>query len=116
MIFAFGMKVLGWFGISKDLAKRFAWAPPLIIAALLVWLAMTIAANWFTQALDTAEEAGATKAVVTGHATTLNQLEDANNAEQDLHRAGERDAGRYADCLRDSRDRTRCERFNPGAE
>ena len=116
MIFAFGMKVLGWFGVGRELAKRFAWVPPLIIAALLVLLAMAIAANWFKQALDTAEDAGATKAVVTGHTTTLNQLEDANNAEQDLRRAGERDAGRYADCLRDSREPARCERFNPGAE
>lgn len=116
MIFAFGMKVLLALGLGDKLARRFAWLPALIIAALLVWLVMAVLANWFAQAIDTAEDAGATKAVVAGQTQTLEQLEDANNAEQDLRRAGERDAGRYADCLRDSRERARCERFNPRAD
>lgn len=116
MIFAFGTKVLGLFGLGDAIAKRFAWVPPLLIAGLAVWLIMSIAANWFEQALDTAKDAGAAGAVATGHVETLEQLEDANNAEQDLRSAGERDAGRYAGCLRDSRDKARCERFNPHAE
>ena len=116
MIFAFGMKVLTALGVGRAWAKRLGWLPPLIIAALLVWLVMSIAANWFSQAIETAKDAGASEAVVAGQTETLNQLEDANNAEQDLRRAGERDAGRYADCLRDSRERARCERFIPAAD
>lgn len=116
MIFAFGMKVLTGFGMGREWAKRLGWLPPLIIAGLLVWLVIAIAANWFEQALDTAKDAGAIEAVVAGQTETLNQLEDANNAEQDLRRANERDPRRYADCLQDSRARTRCERFNPAGE
>lgn len=116
MIFAFGMKLLTGFGVGREWAKRLGWLPPLIIAGLLVWLVMAILANWFQQTIDTAKDAGAIEAVVAGQSETLNQLEDANNAEQDLRRADERDAVRYANCLRDSRERARCERFNPAAE
>ena len=116
MIFAFGMKVLGMFGVSREIAKRFGWAPPLIIAALLVFMVMRIAAGWFQQTIDTAKEAGASEAVIAGQTSTLDQLGDANNAEQDLRSSGERDPRRYADCLRDSRDKGRCGRFNPAGE
>lgn len=113
MLWAFGMKVLGWFGVGDSIARRFAWVPPLIVAALLLWLAFSIATSWFEEAIDTAKEAGAAEAVSAGHEQTLDQLEDANNAEEDLRRADERDARRYADCLLDSRDKAACERFNP---
>jgi DNA integrity scanning protein DisA with diadenylate cyclase activity len=116
MIFAFGAKLLLGLGLKGELAKRFAWAPPLIIAALLVFLIMRIAANWFEQAIDTAKDAGAVEAVVAGQTETLNQLEDANNAEQDLRSADERNSRRFADCLRDSREKGRCERYNPAGK
>ncbi len=115
MIFALGTKLLLALGVGDKLAKRFAWAPALILAALMVFLVMRIAANWFGQALDTAAEAGATGAVVAGQNQTLDQLGDANNAEQDIRRAPERDARLYAGCLLDARPGTedRCERYNP---
>ena len=66
MIFALGTKLLLALGVGDKLAKRFAWAPALILAALLVFLVMRIAANWFGQALDTAAEAGATAVIQPG--------------------------------------------------
>lgn len=116
MIFAFGMRLLLAFGIGDKLAKRFAWLPPLIFAGLAIWAVMSIASNWFEQALDTARESGQAEAVAAGHEQTLDQLGDANNAEADLRTSGERSAARYSECLLDSRDKQACERFNPAAD
>lgn len=113
MAIAFGMKVLGWFGAGDAIARRFAWVPLVIIPVLLAGLIYWIATSWFDSALDTATNAGATAAVVAGQNQTLDQLKDANDAEDTLRADGERSARRYADCLLDSREKQACERYNP---
>jgi hypothetical protein len=60
-----------------------------------------------------AAEAGGTAAVAAGQQQTLEQLKDANNAQQDLRHAGERSADRYDQCLLDSDRPAACERYKP---
>ena len=105
--------VTGWFG---SLAPR-GWliiggAVALIIAGV---VAFKVLDNNGKRTVAVAREAGAVGAVATGQAQTLDQLKDANDAEQDLRAHGERSAARYAQCLQDSRRREACERYNPDA-
>jgi hypothetical protein len=86
-------------------------------------LALIIAGNFAFKVLDNsgkrtvavAKDAGATAAVASGQAQTLDQLKDANDAEQDLRSSGERSDARYTQCLQDSRRREACERYNRDA-
>lgn len=100
MIFGFGVRMLSLLGLDEKLAKRFGWVPAIVLAGLLVMLVMRIAAGWFSDALDTAEEAGATKAVVAGQQTTIGQVKDAKNAADEIRN----DVGfaRYCQCLQDA--------------
>jgi len=88
---------------------RIGW---LIIIACIAALLFFLARGMFDSALDTAADGGETRAVVAGQAQTLDQLGDANVAEQDLRSGGERSAARYDACMRDSRSK-RCERYRP---
>ena len=91
------------------------WIWIAIVSALIaaIWAVVAIADRRHENALQTAAKGGAAASVVAGQAQTFNQLGDANHAEQDLRSSGERSAQRHADCLRDSRDRTACERYRP---
>lgn len=60
-----------------------------------------------------AAEAGGAVAVAAGQQQTLEQLKDANNAQQDLRSAGERSADRYDQCLLDSERPAACQRYKP---
>jgi hypothetical protein len=82
----------------------------LIIAGI---VAFKVLDNAGKRTVAVARDAGATAAVATGQAQTLDQLKDANDAEQDLRASGERSATRYAQCLRDSRRPASCERYRP---
>ena len=113
MILSLGATILGKFGLGASLAKRFAWVPLVIAALLVLAFIYWIATSWFDTAIDTAKDAGTTEAVVAGQNQTLDQLGDANVAEQNLRTGGERSAERYAGCLLDSRNKDRCERYNP---
>jgi hypothetical protein len=103
-------------GLAAKLAPWVAGAALVAIIGLLAALLMAIADRWHENTIAVATEAGATGAVVAGQAQTLDQLGDANHAEQNLRSSGERDPKRYAGCLLDSRDKARCERFNPAGE
>lgn len=113
MLLSLGMKILGGLGFGDQIAKRFAWVPLALIGALAMWLIYLVATAWFDAALDEARDAGATSAIVAGQGQTLDQLGDANEAEQDLRAGGERSAARYQQCLLDSRNKPGCERYNP---
>ncbi len=90
----------------------------LVIGALALLIAgvaavVRIANNRDERLIETAEQAGASKATVDGHNRTLDQLGDANHAERELEADGERSAARHAECLRDSRRKPACERYRP---
>lgn len=97
----------GWRGI-----QRWKWIAGIFALALAAVLFVKIATNWFDSALDVAEHKGAADAIIRGQNQTLDQLGDANEAEQTI-RSSERSAERYAGCLRDARDTSQCERYNP---
>ena len=86
----------------------------LLIAA--VTAAVLMSDNRDERLIETARDSGAAEAVITGQTTTLDQLGDANNAEQDLRAGGERSAARHAECLRNSRRPAACERYRPIAQ
>lgn len=117
MILAAMVRVLAGLGLSDAMSRKLApWAAGgafLVILGLLAWLAVTIADRWHENTIAVATDAGAAAAVVAGQAQTLDQLGDANDAEQTLRSAGERDALRYSHCLLDARDKAACERFKP---
>lgn len=93
--------------------KNWVWI--LIVGAAIagIWTFVAIADRRHENALEVAKAAGATGAVVAGQAQTLDQLGDANNAEQDLRQSGERSAARFDQCLLDNRDKRTCERYSP---
>ena len=103
--------------IPRVLGKTFAGLEVKIWLAIAVFLAgvafvvIQVADNAVEDTLDTAKDAGAAEAVIEEKNQTLDQLGDANDAEQDLR--GERNADRYSQCLSDSRDKSRCERYRP---
>lgn len=95
----FGLARGAWVGIA---------AAALIAAAL--WLNAREAADDRQN-----REIGAQSAVIAGQRQTLDQLGDANDAEANLRAGGERSADRYNECLRNSRNKPACERYNPNA-
>lgn len=106
------MKALRWLASLTPLGRTvLIGAVVAVIAA--IGIIIEVADRRDRNALDVATDAGAAAAVVAGQAQTLDQLGDANDAEQDLRSAGERDALRYSHCLLDSRDKASCERFKP---
>ena len=64
-------------------------------------------------ATELGRNAGEADAVIAGQNQTLDQLGDANHAEQDLRTSGDRSQRRYDGCLRDSDRRAACERYKP---
>jgi len=93
--------------------KNWIWIAIVGAVIAAIWTFVAIADRRHENALEVAKDAGATGAVVAGQAQTLDQLGDANNAEQDLRSSGERSAARFDQCLLDNRDKRTCERFRP---
>lgn len=103
-------EILGMLGAKGLLGlQRWIWIAVVIAAILIV---IQIADAWHQNSLDMAEDAGATKAVVAGQNQTLDQLKDANDAEQEI-RNGDRSRVAYDECLRNNRNKPACERYNP---
>lgn len=98
----------GWRGISN-----WIWIAIVGAAVAAILTVVAIADRRHENALEVAKHAGAIGAVVAGQAQTLDQLGDANNAEQNLRNAGERSAARFDQCLLDNRDKRTCERYRP---
>lgn len=94
------------------------WIAIGVVALLIagVTAAVLISDNREERLVETAKDSGAAEAVITGQTTTLDQLGDANDAEQDLRSGGERSAARHAECLRNSRRPAACERYRPIAQ
>jgi uncharacterized membrane protein YccC len=78
-----------------------------------IWTFVAVADRRHENALEVAAEGGATAATNKGLAQTLDQLGDANNAEDNLRSSGERSAARFDQCLLDNRDKRTCERYRP---
>ena len=109
------MTSLGTFLAAAGFKGLKNWIWIAIVGAVIaaIWTFVAIADRRHENALEVAKDAGATGAVVAGQAQTLDQLGDANNAEQDLRSSGERSAARFDQCLLDNRDKRTCERFRP---
>ena len=86
-------------------------AVTLLVSA--VTAVVLIADNRDKRMIETAEQGGATKAVVEGQDRILQQVERANDAESEVDRSD--DAARYERCLRNATPATRanCQRFVP---
>lgn len=74
---------------------------------------ITITDNRDKRMVETAKDAGGNAAVIKGQRDVLRQVEQANEAENEIVRSG--DAGRYERCLRDATPSSRagCDRFRP---
>lgn len=82
----------------------------LVIAAITA--VVLIADNRDKRMIETAQDSGKSEAVIEGQNQTLDQLKEANDAEREVNRR-ERNAARFDQCLQDSRDAARCERYRP---
>ena len=99
----------GLFGLA-----RWGWIVIALVGALLIaWAIIGTYDNTLDDARENGREAGAACTVIAGQNQTLDQLKDANDAEQDLRSAGDRDARRYEQCLLDNRRKAACERYRP---
>lgn len=106
--------MIAWLA-TKGIAGLARWAWLLIVAAIV--LGAVLLARSAEKADDRQnQQIGAQGAVVAGQAQTLEQAGDAQRAEQELEAAGERSSVRYADCLRNARTKSRCERYNPNSQ
>jgi flagellar biosynthesis/type III secretory pathway M-ring protein FliF/YscJ len=112
------MSAIGAFLAAAGFRGIANWIWIALVAALVaaIWAFVAIADRRHENALETAAAGGATGAVVAGQTQTLDQLGDANNAQQDLRERGERSAARHDQCLRDARDPAGCERYRPLAQ
>jgi hypothetical protein len=101
----------GWRGLAN-------WIWIAIVSAIVaaIWTFVAIADRRHENALEIAAQGGAAAAVSAGQTQTLDQLGDANNAEQELREHGERSAARFDQCLLDNRDKSTCERYRPAAQ
>lgn len=106
--------LLLWLGAAgfKGL-KNWIWIAIVGSAIAAIWTFVAIADRRHENALDVAAESGAVSAAAKGLTQTLDQLGDANNAEQNLRSSGERSAARFDQCLLDARDPSTCERYRP---
>lgn len=93
--------------------KNWIWIAIVAAAIAAIWAAAAIADRRHENALETAAAAGAAGAVRAGHEQTLDQLEDANNAEQDLRELGPRSQLAHDECLRNNRNRAACDDLRP---
>lgn len=101
----------GWRGV-----RNWIWIAIVGAAVAAIWTLVAIADRRHQHSLEVAKNAGAIGAIVAGQEQTLDQLGDANNAEQILRSAGERSSARYEQCLLDARDPAGCERYRPLAQ
>ena len=102
----------GLFGLAKG-----AWVAICVAAAALAIGLYVHAEHKKQTEHDTLEQTvGAQGVVVAGQTQTLNQLKDANNAEQTLKSDNGRSAARYNQCLQDSTRPAACERYRPNAD
>ena len=93
---------------------RWGWIVIAVVGfALIVWGIIGTYDNTLDDARETGREAGAAGAVIAGQNQTLDQLKDANDAEQDLRAGGERSDELYAGCMLDSDRPEACERYKP---
>ena len=94
------------------------WIAIGVVALLIagVTTAVLISGNRDDRLIETAQESGAADAVISGQNTTLDQLGDANDVEQEIRTGGERSAARYDDCMRNSRRPASCERYRPATQ
>lgn len=74
---------------------------------------VVISKNRDNKLVETGRQSGASEAITKGHESTLGQLKDANNAEQDIRASGERSDARYLGCLQDSDRPGSCDRYKP---
>lgn len=98
----------GWRGL-----KNWIWIAIIGAAVAAIWTFVAVADRRHENALEVAKDAGAIGAVAAGQAQTLDQLGDANNAEETLRSSGERSAARFDQCLLDAREPAGCERYRP---
>ncbi len=99
----------GLFGLA-----RWGWIVIALVGlGLIAWAIIGTYDNTLDDARETGREAGAAGAVIAGQNQTLDQLGDANAAEQDLRINGDRSAERYRQCLLDNRRKAACERYRP---
>lgn len=99
------LKASGWFGLAKG-----AWVGIGVAVVLVIGWGVHHSINKHDQEQQTV---GAQGAVIQGQTQTLNQLKDANDAQQNLKSDNGRSAERYRQCLLDSSRPAACERFNP---
>jgi hypothetical protein len=108
MPFATFLGAAGWRGL-----KNWIWIAIVGAAVAAIWTFVAIADRRHENALQVAKDAGAIGAVAAGQTQTLDQLGDANDAEEKLRSSGERSAARFDQCLLDNRDKRTCERYRP---
>jgi hypothetical protein len=96
--------------------KNWIWLLIVGAAVAAIFAFVAIADRRHENALETAAAGGAAAAVVAGQSQTLDQLGDANHAQQDLRSSGDRSAARFDQCLLDARDKASCERYRPVAQ
>lgn len=109
------MSWLGTFLAAAGFRGIANWIWIALVAAAIggIWAFVAIADRRHENALETAAEGGAASAVAAGYQQTLDQLEDANNAEQDLRSAGPRSQPAFDECLRNNRNRAACDDLRP---
>ena len=93
--------------------KNWIWIALIGAAITVILTFVAVADRRHENALEVAADAGAIGAVVAGLTQTLDQLGDANDAEETLRSSGERSADRFDQCLLDNRDKSTCERYRP---
>lgn len=93
--------------------KLKGWLIALAVLGMLAGVIITIASNRDERMIETAKDSGAAAAVITGQHSTLEQVERANDAQDEIARSG--DAARYERCLRNASPASRdnCIRFKP---
>lgn len=109
------MSAIGTFLAAAGFKGLKNWIWIALVGAVVagLWLFVAIADRRHENALETAAAGGAGRAIAAGHEQTLDQLEDANNAEQDLRSAGSRSQPGFRECLRNNRNRAACEDLRP---
>jgi hypothetical protein len=100
-------------GASFAGVRNYVWLGVLVLIGALTAMIITIADNRDKRLIETAETAGASEAIIAGQTGVLNQVKEANDAEQEINRGD--DAARFARCLRNATADTRanCDRFRP---
>ncbi|PZT91695.1 MAG: hypothetical protein DI637_01485 [Citromicrobium sp.] len=97
--------ILSWIteGTLFDGVRNWVRLTAVATIAAIVFTVIQIADNRDGRMIETARTSGAAKAVIPGQTTTLDQLGDAHDAEQDLRAGGEHSDARFAECLENSR-------------